>query len=95
IQTGNEDHIIIDVAQGLCEGVVDGTVKTQRFIYSRSKNTLLNRSIDKRKKIISKFEVDALLEMAQSLEYQMGRTQDIEWAIDKTGCIWLVQTRSI
>lgn len=95
IQTENEDHIIIDVAQGLGNGVVDGTVKTQRFIYSRSKNTLLNKSMDKKKKFISKFEIDALLEMTRSLEHQMGRTQDIEWAIDNAGCIWLVQTRPI
>jgi len=93
IQTGNEDFIVIDVARGLGEGVVEGTAKTQRIIYSKNQNNLISKSQGEAKRILSRMEIDALIEMALSVERLMGETQDIEWAIDKKGNIWLLQTR--
>lgn len=40
-------------------------------------------------------EVNALIEMAFSLERLMGKTQDIEWAFDETGGVWILQTRDL
>lgn len=94
LQTGNTDSVVIDVARGLGEGVVDGVVKTQRVIYSRNKNEIVN-SYDHERKLLTKIEVNALIEMAFSLERLMGRTQDIEWAIDKQGRVWVIQTRDL
>ncbi|HUW21485.1 MAG TPA: PEP/pyruvate-binding domain-containing protein [Candidatus Bathyarchaeia archaeon] len=93
IQTGNEDLLIIDTAPGLGEGVVEGTAKTQRIIYSRSKDAILDQN--QSPKFLSRIEIDSLVEMALSVERMMGETQDIEWAIDKKNNIWLIQTRSL
>lgn len=95
IQTGNEDHIIIDAAKGLGEGVVDGIAKTQRIIYSRNKNQIINQNTGESKPILNKVELNSLIEMAFSVERLMGRTQDIEWAVDLHGNIWLVQSRDL
>jgi len=95
IQTGDEDLIVIDVACGLGEGVVDGTSQSQRIIYSRSKNTLINNSAKQKQSFLSRIEIDSLIEMTLSIERLMGGVQDIEWAIDKKGDIWLIQTRDL
>ncbi len=95
IQTNNQDLIVIDVTSGLAEGVVDGTAKTQRILYSRSKDILLNQKKNNTKKILTRTEIDSLIEMTHSIERLMGEPQDIEWAIDKKDQIWLIQTRDI
>lgn len=95
IQTGNEDLIVIDVAAGLGRGVVDGTAKTQRVVYSRSKDSLVGMNLGDLEGLLSKTEMDSLVEMTLSVEKLMGKTQDIEWAIDKEGNIWLIQTRDL
>ena len=94
LQTGNTDSVVIDVARGLGEGVVDGVAKTQRIIYSRNQNDIVNDQAHDRK-LLTKVEINALIEMAFSLERLMGRTQDIEWAIDKQGGVWVIQTRDL
>ncbi|MFC1790694.1 PEP/pyruvate-binding domain-containing protein [Patescibacteria group bacterium] len=95
VQTGDRDLIVIDVARGLAEGVVEGTAKTQRIVYSRSKNTIVDDNRGQAEKILSRIEADSLVEMALSVENLMNEPQDIEWAIDKKGGIWVIQTRSL
>lgn len=95
IQTGNEDLIIIDAASGLAQGVVEGTAKTQRIVYSRNKDAVLLENIGEAKKLLSRMEIDSLVEMTLSVERLMDEPQDIEWAIDKKGGIWLLQSRRI
>ena len=95
IQTGNEDFIVIDVAKGLCEGVVDGVAKTQRIYYSRNKNQIINQTCGEIKSILNKIEISSLIEMTNSVEKLMGGIQDIEWAIDKKNNIWVVQSRDL
>jgi hypothetical protein len=95
IQTGDSDLIVIDVSRGFAQGVVEGTSKTQRIIYSRSKDRVLSKVSGSLKKLLTRMEIDSLVEMAQSVENLMGEPQDIEWTIDKKGTIWLIQTRSL
>ena len=95
IQTGNEDFIVIDVAKGLCEGVVDGIAKTQRIYYSRNKNQIINQTDGEIKSVLNKIEIGSLIEMTNSVERLMGGIQDIEWAIDKNNNIWVVQSRDL
>lgn len=94
IETGNEDQIVIDIAKGLGQGVVEGTTKTQRIYYSRVRDEIKTEK-NSEKGFLTRLQIDSLIEMTQSLENLMGARQDIEWAIDKTGQIWIIQTREI
>lgn len=94
LETGNEDQIIIDVAKGLAEGVVDGTKKSQRIYYLRSKDEIMPKD-DRVGNYLNRMQIDSLIEMTRSVENLMGGRQDIEWAIDKKGQIWIIQTRDI
>lgn len=91
IQTDNEDLIVIDVKKGLAEGIVDGTSRADRLVYSRSHEKIITGQT----KLLSKDELEALIEMTYSIEDLMGGVQDIEWAFAKDGSLWLVQTRDI
>lgn len=95
IQTNDRDQIIIEATAGLGEGVVNGTAKSQRIIFSRSKNQILSEKNKKIKSILSPVEIDSLVQMTLSVENQMEEPQDIEWAINKQGNIWLIQTRPL
>jgi pyruvate,water dikinase len=95
VQTGDDDLIVIDVTKGLASGVVEGTAKTHRVVYSRMKDKIISETNGNDSRLLTRLEVDALVEMVQSIENLMGETQDIEWAIDKKGSIWIIQTRGI
>lgn len=94
IQTNNEDEIVIDIANGLAEGIVDGNVESTRVVFSRNEGEII-KAPDLKLVKITKAELNALVEMALSLERLMGGPQDIEWSIDKEGIIWLLQTRDV
>jgi pyruvate,water dikinase len=94
IQTMNSDNIIIDMAKGLGEGVVDGTAASARAIYSRIDGEIVKYP-DANIVGVSKPVLNALVEMALSVERLMGSIQDIEWAIDELGTIWVLQSRNV
>lgn len=95
IQTGNEDNIIIDLASGLGSGVVDGVAKTQRIVYSKNRDKIVAMNKGRAKALFSEAEVKALIKMSRSIEQLMGGPQDIEWALDKQGKLWVLQSRDI
>lgn len=97
VQTHNDDLIVIDTTLGLGEGVVDGTAFTERVYFSRSKNKRVSANGGELPKLqmLLEDELQALVELSLSLERLMERTQDIEWAIDKKGRLWVIQTRAL
>lgn len=94
VTTRNIHQVIIDVTPGLAEGVVDGTKETQRIHYSKIKD-IFTFSKESKMRLLSDIELKALVEMNNRLESRLGRVQDIEWAIDKKGSIWIVQSRDL
>jgi pyruvate,water dikinase len=93
VQTGSEDLVVIDVVKGVAEGVVEGTAETQRIIYSKNKDTV--RIVSGSTRYLDRFEIDTLVEMIYGVEQLMGEIQDIEWAIDKRGNFWVIQSRPL
>ena len=91
IQTNNDDLIIINVKEGLADGIVDGTSQTHKIIYSRSRGRLITPE----SQMLDKQELQTIIEMTMSLERLMGARQDIEWAIDKKHRLWILQTRDM
>lgn len=49
----------------------------------------------KDKQAISDKKVEELAELAIKIENHYGRPQDIEWAVDDQGKIWILQSRPI
>lgn len=94
IQTGNNDLIVIDATFGLADGVVDGNAKSEKIVYSRNRAMIVNK-YNPQKGILNMMEINALVNMIVSVEELMGGSQDVEWAIDGEGKLWLVQARGL
>lgn len=94
IQTENNDLIVIEAKLGLADGVVDGVSKSEKIVYSRDRATIVNK-YNYRKGVLNMVEINALVNMIVNIEQLMGGSQDIEWAIDKEGRLWIVQARGL
>lgn len=88
-----KDRIVIEAALGLGENVVNGEMTPDHYVLDR-------RGVIKRSKVIAEpVLVDAecaqLAELGQHLESLHGYPQDIEWAFDDCGDLYLLQSRPI
>jgi hypothetical protein len=94
IQTGNENVVEIEANHGLGEGIVSGQAKeVEQYKFSRSDKKMIER---KGLEILSTAEARALFMLSERLRAEFnGVPQDIEWAIDQQGQIWVLQSRDL
>jgi len=96
--SGNEDIIQIDAVAGLGETIVDGTAKThQSLIIDKKTRTIKQADIYlKGDDVLTADETAQLVEIGLNVENSLKEgPQDIEWALDRKGQIFLLQTRPL
>ncbi|OGY40429.1 MAG: hypothetical protein A2418_00865 [Candidatus Brennerbacteria bacterium RIFOXYC1_FULL_41_11] len=93
-QTGNTDIVEIEANQGLGEAIVSGQAKqVEQYKFSRSERKIIER---KGPEILSQPEAKALFMLSERLRQEFNDTpQDIEWVIDQSGQIWVLQSRDL
>jgi len=89
--TGRRKRAAIEAVRGLGEQLVSGAVNPDRFIV----NTRTGAVLERRGDILGDAELRELAALGARIEEHFGRPQDIEWAIDADGKIWIVQSRDI
>jgi rifampicin phosphotransferase len=89
--TGRRRRAAIEAVRGLGERLVSGAVNPDHFIVDTRSGTVLERRGD----ILSDVQLRDLAALGARIEEHFRRPQDIEWAIDKAGKIWIVQSRDI
>jgi rifampicin phosphotransferase len=89
--TGRRRRAAIEAIRGLGEQLVSGAVNPDRFVVDTRRETILERRGD----IVTDAELRDLAAMGAKIEGHFGRPQDIEWAIDRAGKLWIVQSRDI
>jgi len=94
VQTGDQDIVWIEANQGLCEGIVSGEAKeVEQYKFSRYERRPVER---KGPEILSVSESKALFMLSERLRSEFNDIpQDIEWAIDKNGQVWVLQSRDL
>jgi len=94
IQTGDFDIVEIEASLGLGEEVVSGQAKEiDQYRYSRRDKKIIER---KGPKILSLPEAKALFLLSERLRAEFSDIpQDIEWAIDQNGQMWILQSRDL
>ncbi|MFH1705663.1 MAG: PEP/pyruvate-binding domain-containing protein [Patescibacteria group bacterium] len=94
VQTRNLDIVEIEANEGLGEGVVSGEAKeVEQYKFSRAERRLIEQ---RGPRVLSASEAKALFMLSERLRSEFGDTpQDIEWAIDKEGQVWVLQTRDL
>jgi pyruvate,water dikinase len=86
--TGTRSEIVIDAVAGLGTSVVDGSVTADHYVMSDGRPVTATGSL-------SVEYLEKLRETGRRIERSLGGPQDLEWAFDRQGQLWLLQARPI
>lgn len=92
--TGERGHVVIDVANGSPEGLVSGRALADHYVVSRRGRTVRVDRTGSVPELTSQVRRQ-LVRMARHAERDFGGPQDIEWLIDPSGRVVLLQTRPV
>jgi pyruvate,water dikinase len=90
---GRKDRMVVEAAFGLGENVVNG--ETTPDHYSLDRKGTLKRSRIVGKQVLEKNELQQLAAQGRRLEEMCGCPQDIEWAFDQAGGLFVLQSRPV
>jgi pyruvate,water dikinase len=93
--TGQRDQALIDAAPGLGDAVVLGSVDPDHYRADPETGGVLERAIRGDRPALSDHQVRELASIGVRIERHLGRPQDIEFAFDGEGELWVVQSRPI
>ncbi|MFJ5228188.1 PEP/pyruvate-binding domain-containing protein [Streptomyces sp. NPDC088400] len=85
--TGSRSESVVDAAPGLGTAVVDGAVEADHYV--------LDSTDPEERGCLIPARLKELREVGEGLQRQLGAPQDIEWAYDRDGTLWLLQSRPI
>lgn len=86
--TGTRSELVIDAVAGLGSRVVDGAEATDHY-------ELADGRPIKAHGCLSAAQLAELRNTGRRIERDLGRPQDLEWAFDRAGTLWLLQARPI
>ncbi|GAB3706976.1 PEP/pyruvate-binding domain-containing protein [Nocardiopsis oceani] len=87
--TGSRDRTVVDAVRGLGTGVVDGSVEPDRYAVEAGR---LPSDVEG---CLTRDQVATLAAAGQRLQKLYGSPQDVEWAHDRDGALWLLQSRPV
>jgi phosphohistidine swiveling domain-containing protein/thymidylate kinase len=92
--TGIEDFAVVEYCQGLGDQLVSGRVTGDRLAVRLRDGAVVDRSTSGAA-ALTDAEVTALNSLMLAVQAHRHRPQDLEWAIDNDGKLWLLQARPI
>jgi len=97
---GARAHMVIESCSGLAEGLVSGRTEPDRLVIDRSTGEVVSEVVagqdpHRAARACLKERLAELVQYAEAIEEGFGCPQDIEWAIDRSGRVWIVQSRPI
>src|SRR3954453_21754428 len=96
-----EGTILVEHTEGLGDALVAGAINPGRFVLRHHGTGLRLLSAGERavkniqNLLFSRSRLTELGRLATKLEEGLGGPQDVEWAIDRTGSLYIVQSRPI
>ncbi|HEY6892174.1 MAG TPA: cytochrome P450 [Solirubrobacter sp.] len=92
---GDRSKIAVEAAPGVGEAVVSGEVTPDHFLVDKVMLDIVTTRVADGElgTCLTPVEVKAVARLAKLVEQHYGRPQDIEWAIDVTGGVVLLQAR--
>ncbi|MEV4198883.1 PEP/pyruvate-binding domain-containing protein [Micromonospora globbae] len=85
--TGCRTEMVVEAAAGLGTAVVDGAGDVDRYV--------LDGTPGPERGVLTRAQLDELREVGERLQRRLGAPQDVEWAYDRQGVLWLLQSRPI
>ncbi|MBQ0897648.1 hypothetical protein KBX37_32135 [Micromonospora sp. U56] len=91
--TGDRDQTVVAAVAGLGDPLVSGETTGEEWTVTASR-TVMTRSGPDGERVLAAVQADAVAELACRIADRYdGRPQDVEWAIDRAGRLWLLQGR--
>ena len=90
---GRKDRMIVEAGFGLGENVVNGEHTPDHYSLDRKGTIKLSHIAGKQ--VLDETELKLLAALGRKLEEMQGCPQDIEWAFDQIGDLFLLQSRPI
>jgi pyruvate, water dikinase len=91
---GRKDRMVVEAARGLGEAVVSGEVTPDTYTLGRD-GAVKRRRVVGAEPVLSDAECATLAELGRRLADLHGGPQDIEWAFDADGRLFLLQSRPV
>ncbi len=88
----NEREIVIEAAIGLGESVVGGQVIPDKYVVDKKTGFVKEKT---GKGILNDSEIGLLGATTKNIELHYKFPQDVEWAIDKSGTLYILQARPV
>lgn len=92
--TKDENEVIIEAAPGPGEDIVQGKITPDNFVVEKKSLAIKSRDI-RAESNLQNTKIKKLAELGVRIENHYGFPQDIEWAQDDSGKIWILQSRPI
>lgn len=92
---GFEEESYIEYCQGVGERLVSGHVTPSRCRYNWMEEKKVTHDINDEGTILSDSRLKELAQVSAKIQAYYGCPQDIEWAIDKSGKLYILQARPI
>jgi phosphohistidine swiveling domain-containing protein len=93
--TGRRGRAVIDAAAGLGDAVVSGSVDPDHYTADPTSGEVLERRVRGDQPVLADAQVRELATIGTRIERQFGNPQDIEFAFDGDGRLWIVQSRPV
>jgi phosphohistidine swiveling domain-containing protein len=93
--TGREEHALIECCHGLGERLVSGQTSPTQYVVGLEEGKAIERAAGAENVILSENTLAELSRSVLELQAYFGRPQDIEWALDRGGKLWILQSRPI
>lgn len=92
--TGDRSRVVVEVVPSRPDELVGGSVTAAHYVLSR-RGRVLERQRAEAAPALSRSVRRRLVDMARRAEDAFGSAQDIEWALDRSGALYLLQSRPI
>ncbi|MET9024549.1 aminotransferase class III-fold pyridoxal phosphate-dependent enzyme [Nocardia sp. NPDC004168] len=95
VLTGIEEHAVLEACHGVGERLVSGQVTPTRYTLRLSDGGVVAREAGEEDVRLDGADTEALAALLLAVQARRHRPQDIEWAIDGDGALWLLQSRAV
>lgn len=92
--TGARDRVVVEVVAGQPDALVSGSATADHYVLSARGRTLEHTTAAGAVPLGRRVRRD-LVRLAEQASRLFGVPQDIEWAVDEAGRLWLLQSRPI
>ncbi len=93
--TGREEHALVECCHGLGDRLVSGQTTPTQYLVRLEDGCVLERQAGAENVWLDSEILRKLCRYALELQAHFGAPQDVEWALDRGGELWILQSRPI